>query len=250
MLVSYLDDSGKDPQNRDTCIGGYAAPEETWAMFERDAEPIFQQYLGDDPLHAVDLYHGNGRFDGWKVIQKQAFVAKLCLKLYPLQSVAGVSFSVRKKPYAKRAAEGLARGDRKRTVTPYTFCMTAILNWLMTDVRVGKIANEDGLALILEDGNEHNNEAKQSLDTIRELHALESVRSLSFVSKTSCRAIQMADLFAYYTRRHNQKVEGPDHKPQVDPVLQVLIEGLQHRTFIATDFGPDISASRFWAGDL
>jgi hypothetical protein len=248
VLVSYLDDSGKDRDNRDTCLGGYVLPEAGWEIFEREAEPIFQQYIGNTPLHAKDLYHGEGLYDGWKVVRKQAFVAKLCLKLLPLKPF-GVSFSVRKAPYATRAAEALKRGLRKRTSTPYTFCMIGILNWLLTDVHVGKMANEDGLAMILEDGNEHNEEAKKSLDAIKKLHDLEQVRSLSFISKTSCRAIQMADLFAFYTRRHNRQIEEFGQKFPIDPVLQVILENLRHKTFVATDFGPDINASRFWQGD-
>ncbi len=127
--------------------------------------------------------------------------------------------------------------------------MTAILNWVLTDVQVGKVANEKGLALILECGNEHNEEAKQSLDAIKERHNLEHVRSLSFVPNTECRAIQMADLFAYYTRRHSRNIQVAGKEPPVDPVLKVLLEDLRHRTFVATDFGPEMKASRFFAGD-
>ena len=249
LLVTYLDDSGKDPQNPITSLGGYAASEDAWAIFERNAEPIFQEYIGDEPLHAKDLYHGAGVYEDWKVVKKQSFVAQICMKLYPLQPLMGVSFAVRKASYKTRAAEAIKRGLRKRTVTPYTFCLDAILNWVLTDVQVGKIANERGLALILECGNEHNEEARQSLDAIKKRHNLEQVRSLSFVPKTECRAIQMADLFAYYTRRHNRGIEIEGKEPPVDPVLRVLLENLRKRTFVATDFGPDIKASRFFAGD-
>jgi hypothetical protein len=200
MLVSYLDDSGKDPQNSITTLAGYAASADVWAEFEREAEPILQGYIGDQPLHATDLYHGEGAFKGWKVIQKQAMVAKLCLKLYPLKPL-GVSFSVRKASYATRAAEALKRGLRKRTTTPYTFCVTGILNWLLADAEWGKLANEAGLSMILEEGNEHNEEARISLDAIKAAHGLHQVKSLSFVPKGHCRAIQMADLFAFYRPR-------------------------------------------------
>lgn len=245
MLVCYLDDSGKDPQNPITSLGGYAASAEAWQEFEARAEPIFQKYIGALPLHAMDLYHGKPPYSGWKVIQKQAFVAKLCLALYPLQPL-GISFSVRKASYVTRAKEAILRGLRKRTVTPYTFCLTGIFNWLLTDVQVGKLANEEGLSLILEEGNEHNVEAKTSLETIQALHGLDMVKSTIFVSKADCRAIQMADLLAYYTRRHNRHTDpNTREEPEVDPVLKVLLENLRIRSFVATDFGPEIKASRF-----
>lgn len=249
MLVCYLDDSGKDPQNPITSLGGYATSDNAWAAFEQNAEPIFQKYLGDEPLHAKDLYHGEGVYEGWKVLKKQSFVAQLCMKLYPLQPLKGISFAVRKANYATRAAEAVKRGFRKRTVTPYTFCLDVILNWILTDVYVGKIANEEGLALILECGNEHNEEARESLDAIKKLHGLDHVRSLSFIPKKECRAIQMADLFAYYTRRHNRSIDIAGQEPPVDPVLKELLRDLNQRIFVATDFGPEMRASRFFAAD-
>jgi hypothetical protein len=245
LLVSYLDDSGKDPQNPITSLGGYAAAEDAWKMFEAEAEPIFQKYIGDEPLHAKDLYHGEGLYEGWSVLTKQSFIAQVCRPLYRQRPLLGVSFSVLKATYAKRALEAVKRGLRKRAVTPHTFCMEAILNRLLRDVEVGKMANEEGLALILETGNEHNEEAKQALDAVKKIHGLEQVKSLSFVPKQACRAIQMADLFAYYTRRHN-RVAKPGMEPEPDPVLKVLLEDLRHYTFVATDFGPDIEGSVFF----
>jgi len=249
VLVCYLDDSGKDKHNPITSLGGYAAPEESWALFEREAEPVFQKYIGDEPLHAKDLYHGEKIYEGWSVLQKQSFAAQLCMKLYPLRPLSGFSFSVRNATYSTRALEAIKRKLRKRTVTPYTFCMIGILNWILTDLEVGKIANEGGLALVLEAGNEHNNEAKKAFDDIKRIHGLDCLKSLSFVEKTECRAIQMADLFAFYTRRHKRKFEIAGQEPPVDPVLQVLLENLRQRSLVANDFGPEIKASRFFAGD-
>ncbi len=249
MLVAYLDDSGTDPQNPITLIGGYAASGRAWAAFEVAAEPIFQRYIGDIPLHATDLYHGEGIYEGWSVIKKQSFVAQLCLKLYPQKPLLGISFAVRKASYSRRAIEAVKRGFRKRTNTPHTFCMVGILNRILSDVEVGKMANEEGLTLILEKGNKNNEEARISLENIKELHGLNYVKSLVAVSKGECRAIQMADLFAFYTRRHNRKIETPGKEPPTDPVLQVLVEKLRHYSFVATDFGPEIAASRFLAGD-
>jgi hypothetical protein len=248
LLVAQLDDSGSDPQNPITCLAGYAASEETWAQFESEAEPIFQEYIGGLPLHAMDMHQGKPPYDGWKVLKKQAFVAKLCLVLYPHKPF-GVSFSVLKASYAIRATEALKRGLRKRTVTPHTFCAEAILNWLLLDPVYGKMANEVGLAIIMESGNAHNQEAKQAIDRIIEIHGLHTVKSVSFVHKQACRAIQMADLLAFYTRRHTLKTDQETRQePEVDPVLKVLLENLRKRSFVATDFGPDIKVSRFFGG--
>jgi hypothetical protein len=248
VLVCYLDDSGKDKENPITCLAGYAASDSAWAKFETEIDPVLQEIIGATPIHAMDLHQGRAPYAGWKVLQKQALVAKLCLKLYPLTPLLGVSFSVRKASYATRAAEAIKRRLRKRTATPYSFAMQAIINWLLTDWEVGKMANEQGLALILECGNEHNEEAKLAFDALKTLHKLEQLRSISFVPKEHCRAIQMADLLAFYTRRHNRMIEIPGHEPDTDPVLKVLLENLRQRSFVATDFGPEIKASKFFSG--
>jgi hypothetical protein len=77
VLVCYLDDSGKDSQNRITTIAGYAATDDQWLSFEKAVEPIFSDY-SVKVLHAKDLHNTDGNFKGWTVLKKQAFVAKLC----------------------------------------------------------------------------------------------------------------------------------------------------------------------------
>jgi hypothetical protein len=91
---------------------------------------------------------------------------------------------------------------RKRTVTPYTFCFNVIIDWILRDIRIGRLAHAEGVALILECGHENNPEAEEQFHKIRKLHKLENVLpSISFVPKDKCRAIQIADLLAFYSRK-------------------------------------------------
>ena len=80
VLVCYLDDSGKDPQNPITTLAGYAATEEQWRGFETEVEPIFAD-CGVKILHTKDLHKTDGEFEDWRVLQKQAFVARICRAL-------------------------------------------------------------------------------------------------------------------------------------------------------------------------
>jgi hypothetical protein len=152
----------------------------------------------------------------------------------------GVSMSALKGQYKIRAAES----GRKRSSTPYTFCMNAIVDWILRDIRTGHAANTEGVALILETGHENNEEAKQSFDEIRRMHRIEHLlHSVSFVSKESCRAIQLADLLAFYSRREGvalerAKREGLDTYP-METMMRIISENLPHRGFVATDFGPE-----------
>jgi len=251
VLVCYLDDSGTDPQNRILTVAGYAGAGEQWAAFEAAVEPVFAKYEVR-VLHARELEAGDGDFKGWTVLRKQAFVAEVCLKLskhVPL----GVSMSVLKEAFAERAKE---RG-RRRTVTPYTFCTNVILDWILTDVRVGRVANTDGVAFAIEAGNRHNEEAKLNFEAVVRQHDLGGiVKSVDFVDKGSCRAIQVADLFAFYSRRHGAAMEAASPEERAEAVkspgtmLNIITESIPHRAFVATDFGPNAQGARFLSEGL
>jgi hypothetical protein len=242
VLVCYWDDSGTDPQNRLVTVAGYAATDSQWAEFEAEAEPIFADY-GVTILHSRELHASDGEFAGWTVLKKQTFVAKLCGAL-ARHAIVGMSVSALKDVYANRAVES----ERKRTVTPYTFCSNVLIDWVLRDIHTGKIANTDGFGYILESGNKNNAEAEWNFHEVRKLHCLDDVmKFIACVGKSSCRAIQMADLFAFYSRRHGAEVEraAPEDRPRLQrspsAMLKIITESVPHRAFVATDFGPDFA---------
>ena len=180
-------------QNRITTVAGYLAKDDRWRDFETAVEPIFAEYAVK-VLHAKDLHNTDGDFKDWRVLKKHAFVARICQAMSPRLAL-GVSMSALKATYVTRAAES----NRKRTVTPYTFCFGVIIDWILRDIRAGRDANTEGVAFILETGNEHNSEAEDYFHSVRKQHNLANVlRSICFVRKVSCRAIQIADLLAFY----------------------------------------------------
>jgi Protein of unknown function (DUF3800) len=239
VLTCYLDDSGKDPQNRVTTLAGYVARDTAWEKFETQVEPIFDR-AKVKVLHARELEESDGDFRGWKVLNKQAFVARMCRTLSD-HSMLGVSISVVKDTYKRRAKES----GRKRTVTPYTYGFNTIIDWLLRDIRTGRAVWNEGLALVLECGHENNPEAEEQFYKIRKQHTIEHIlRSSSFVPKEHCRAIQMADLFAFYTRRDSAALEKAfrlrnnprDYEPEA--MVKIIAERGQFRSFVATDFDP------------
>jgi hypothetical protein len=110
VLVCYLDDSGKDPQNPITTLAGYIARDAAWAEFEKDVEQWFTEF-NVKILHARDLHANDGEFNGWSVLKKQTFVSRICQARNP-HIMMGLSMSTVKGQFAVRAAES----DRKRTV--------------------------------------------------------------------------------------------------------------------------------------
>lgn len=235
MLTCYLDDSGKDPQNPITTLAGYIARDTEWFGFENDVEPWFTEFKVG-VLHARQLHATDGDFKNWSILKKQAFVSRICQARNP-HVLMGVSMSAAKEAYQIRAAES----SRKRTATPYSFCFQVIIDWILRDTRLGALSNTEGVALILECGHENNAEAEEQFHAVRKLHGIEHLlHSISFVPKESCRAIQLADLLAFYSRRdgvamYEARKKGREtHK--TDMMVRILTEVLPHRGFVATDF--------------
>jgi Protein of unknown function (DUF3800) len=237
MLVCYLDDSGKDSQNPITTIAGYLASEEAWAEFEKEVEPYFAE-RNVKVLHAVDLHNTRGEFKGSSVLNKEAFVARIA-QVASKHVAFGVSMSAEKGNYRDHA---IYRSDTSRqTVAPYTFCFQVILDWLLRDIRIGKRVHSEGIKFLLEEGHDNNAQAKKEFHWTREHYKLESVlHSIDFVKKDSCRAIQLADLIAFYSRRDgvtllkSKQPGAPEYK--MDQMIKILCEKVVHRGFVATGF--------------
>jgi hypothetical protein len=237
MLVCYLDDSGKDSQNPITTIAGYLASEDAWAKFEVEVEPYFAE-RNVSILHATDLHGTRREFKGWSVLKKEAFVARIALVAAKNVSF-GVSMSAEKGNYKDHA---VYRFDTSRqTVAPYTFCFQVIVDWLLRDIRIGKRVHEEGVKFFLEAGHDNNAQAQKEFHWVREHYRLENVlHSIDFVRKDSCRAIQLADLIAFYSRRDgvallkSKEPNAPEYK--MDQMIKILCEKVVHRGFVATGF--------------
>lgn len=235
VLTCYLDDSGKDPQSHITTLAGYVARNTAWDAFEREVEPIFAR-LGVNVLHAKELEDTKGDFKGWRILKKQAFVAQIC-SVMAKHSMLGVSMSCVKETYDRRAKER----NKRKTVRPYTFCFNVVIDWLLRDIRIGRAVWDEGVALVLETGHENNPEAEEQFYEIRAEFKLErALRSICFVPKDACRAIQMADLLAFYSRRDSAVLEKAQGNPAIEkePMFKIIAEKGQFRAFVANDFFP------------
>ena len=234
VLVCYLDDSGKDSQNRVTALAGFVAPAIHWEAFEIAVEPVFREH-GVDVLHTRQLHNTDGCFKGWSINKKRAFVGELGRHMAPFIPL-GLCVGAVKSTYALRAEQS----GRKRTVSAYTFCFNVIVDWLFTDIRVGQAANRDGVAFVLEAGHERNGEAEQSFYDIQKRHRADiTLGSMSFVGKTNCRAIQVADFLAFYARRHGgaQERAAPEKRAGIkpDPLMEIMTRHVPVRIMRAGD---------------
>lgn len=239
MLECYLDDSGKDPQNPITTVAGYIARDNAWRAFEAEVEPYFSE-RNVSILHAKDLHDTDGDFKGWTRLQKQAFVARLS-QVASHHLMMGLSMSALKGTYTEHAVHRADRINPRRTVAPYTFCFQVIVDWILRDIRLGRAAHTEGVALFLECGHENNPQAEHEFHYVREHYGLQNtLHSISFVPKASCRAIQMADLIAFYSRRDGvgllKAKEKGSETYESDTMVKIICENLPLRGFVATGF--------------
>ena len=220
MFVCYLDDSGKDRENPITTLAGYLAMEEAWTLFERNVEPVFKEF-GVEILHTKDLHQTKGEFELWTRDMKEQFVSRVCEAMAP-NVLLGISVSVDKKNYEARREGSRANGMEMRS--PYDYCFIALSDWLMEQAEIRAV----GVSFILEHGHGNNAEVEKSFQDLRQQHKQEGVlRSLSFHTKQGSRAIQLADLYAYYSRRQVKWIEEHPHQtPERDPILAILPKGV------------------------
>jgi len=249
VLTCYLDDSGTHDESPLVTIAGYIMDDEGWAAFERDAELICaNRGFAGRPLHAVDMQQNNPPYEDWSILNKQAFIAQLCLALKP-HGPLGSSISVTRKFYERRAREA----GRSSVYSPYAWAFQVILNWILTSVQIGKKVREEGVRFVVEQGSKNNDGIAHAYEYVARTYAEElgsTLRGLEFVPKGHSRAIQMADLLAYYSYRRGMHLEGlaMDKHPSValDAVTKVMLETCPHQCVVANDFAwrePMIGAS-------
>jgi Protein of unknown function (DUF3800) len=247
VLSCYLDDSGTDESNPVVTVAGYIARDDNWKLFEGDVEKWFTEF-NVGVLHAKELRSTDNDFKDWKVLRKHAFVSRICQEMNK-HLLMGLTTSAAKERYKERATGS----DKKRVVTAYSSCFNMIIDWILRDIRLGKIVNEEGVALILEAGNKNNSEVQILFNEIREKFNLHEVlRSISFVPKISSRAIQIADLLAFYSRRSAVALfearRNGKEAYKIDVMDRILVDadGLPYRAFVALDFNHDPVPSDDW----
>jgi len=240
VLTCYLDDSGTHDESPLVTMAGYIMDDKGWAVFELNAELICEKRgFAGRPLHAVDMQQNNPPYEDWSVLNKQAFIAQLCLALKP-HGPLGLSLSVTREFYERRAQEA----GRSVVYSPYAWAFQVILNWILTSVQVGKKVREEGVRFVVEQGSKNNDGIAHAYEYVVRTYADElgdTLRGLEFVPKGHSRAIQMADLLAYYSYRRGMHLRGlpMDMHPSValDPVMKVMLETGPHQCVVANDFG-------------
>lgn len=204
MLACYLDDSDATTSKALT-IAGYVAHEEGWLRFEDEAERIVDKF-------GVKLIRGrqiDGRkdcFKGWSLLKCERFLGELGGALTG-NVLFGISRSIGKDHFKARRQQ-LMKLDKmhKRTfasMSAFGFCFGSMILDLRLSEKYG-VAEEvqkNGIAFLLEAGSANNPDIFRYLDSERRHGNINLNVTATEVDKRSCRAVQMADLYAFYSRR-------------------------------------------------
>lgn len=223
MLVCYLDDSDASISNVIT-IAGYVATSEAWRSFEVEVEGLCSDF-GVDVIHGREFEGGKGCFQGWSLHKKIDFLLRLGIIMSPRLKF-GISRSVAKDTYKKK------KSGRKNdsSLSAYGFAFEAIVFALHEAKEFGTTedAKTNGVSYMIEAGHTNNPDLLRLISKKVKAGQLHPSTSITFIDKKSCRAIQLADLYAFFSRRKAHR----HHKTQgkiIFPVPELYFQHLENR---------------------
>jgi hypothetical protein len=248
VLACYLDDSGTTGDCPVITMAGYIGLAQGWADFEKMAIEIYSNYGIGEIFHARDFHASDKVFKGWSRIKKQTYAREICDAAKNAHAIEiGLTMSVLKSTYNKRKIEtGL-----DRAMSPYGYCFSVIMNDLLVDEILRQSLGRDGfdISFIIEGGNKNDNNVLNVFNAVRRKYNIENkLKSISFMNKDSSKALQLADFFAYYSRRAVEKSEKNYRIPApMDFITVQLATGFHLIDHVATGFfvqDPRLSAAQ------
>jgi Protein of unknown function (DUF3800) len=194
VFQCYLDDSGTSGLPIVT-MAGFVAAMQHWETLE----PTLDSILNRDEisvLHAKEFHDTKPPFQGWTKDKKQGLADELFTASHGL--LYGLSVSVRKQEFEKAKKEQ----GKWNTMSAIGVCFSTIMTKIVTDPNIAPAVQGQGISFLIETGNRNNSEIEKFFHRMAKMPAFEGcLRSISFIPKTSCRAIQLADFLAFYSRR-------------------------------------------------
>ena len=183
-------------------LGGYVAKTEDWEQFERFAPEIYKRF-GLDVLHTKDLHRTKGEFKNWPLEKKKNFVEEL-FDAAKSCGVVGVSACVRNS-LGKKFNQ--SHKDAARISTLGLLFARVVFSFGAKGSFYPIEYPCPPLSLIVEAGNKNNKGLRTHFQEVRENGvAFDFATDLSFIGKKDCYAIQLADFWAFYSRRHGARI--------------------------------------------
>ncbi len=177
-------------------MAGFVAPMAQWEYLEPKFDEVLSAY--DVPvLHAKEFHDTKGPFTKWSRVKKRSFAEELFS--FTDGRMYGLSMTVRKNDFV----QAQKKTGRFATMSSIGVCFASLMVRPLLDPLIAPLAKEMGVSFLIESGNKNNAEIKRYFHKMSKAETFEGLlRSISFIDKTSCRAIQVADFLAFHSRRY------------------------------------------------
>jgi hypothetical protein len=177
-------------------MGGFVAPIAQWEYLEPKFNEILSGY-GVRVLHAKEFEGTKDAFRRWSKIRKRTLAQEL------FGAASGRMFGLSVAVPRPEVVDWKRESGRLSQMSPLGICFASIMMKILTDSRTAELAKKDGLAFLVESGNKNNSEIEKYFHKMAKHPTFGgTLKSISFIAKNSCRVIQIADFFAYYSRRY------------------------------------------------
>ncbi len=216
VFQCYLDDSGTDGPI--ITLGGFVSFMSNWERVEPKLDAVMNSH-GVEVFHAKQFHDTDPPFKGWSKIRKRSFAEEVFGASH--HELIGISIGVRKEVIkdAKKSSPGLLD-----SMSPMGTCFSAIMIKLLTHPWLTTAIKQYGISFLIETGNGNNSELERNFHQLaKQPHYEGALRSISFIPKAHCRAIQLADFFVFYSRRNMRlMIERKRPLPQC-PFLSIML---------------------------
>jgi uncharacterized protein DUF3800 len=195
VFQCYLDDSGTSGLPLVT-MAGFIAPLAQWEQLEPVWSEILNRY-GVEVFHAKEFHDTKGCFEGWTKIKKRTFTEEVFSAAHG--RMQGLAVAARKREFeAEKRETGLVQD-----MSAYGVCFSTIVLRVVLEPQIGREVMRRGVSFLVEGGNKNNSELENWFDHMSKQRSFRGcLQEMTLVPKASCRAIQMADFFAFYIRRY------------------------------------------------
>ena len=190
----YLDDSYGEGATV-IALAGYFATSENWKRYELLARKIYEKN-NVRVLHTKKLVGTKEDFAGWAKQKKAAFIKEL-FDAAETCEITGVSHCITK---------SLGKSFRNANKKTSNFSPLAMLfDWLVNAVCESQglldLGSGRDTAFIVEAGNKNNAGILRKFEDRQKADQNKRAKSLSFINKNDCLAIQLADFWAFHSRK-------------------------------------------------
>jgi hypothetical protein len=217
MFECYLDDSGTSGLPIVT-LGGFYAPKTNWEALEPILDSLLNEY-GIPVFHAKQFHDTKTPFENWRRVKKRSFTDELFGTTHG--QIAGVSVAIKRGEF-EQAKKDQSKWDNMSAIG---VCFSAIMVKIVTDKETGPVIKNQGISFLVEAGNRNNAEIENFFNKMAKEPVFEGcLRSINFISKSNCRAIQLADFLAFYSRRNlrdHARFDGKISLPAC-PILDIM----------------------------